>query len=616
MAKLLVDDKDIKFVLFDVLKIQKLCENERFSDWNEKVLRMLLDEALKYSEKVLFPLNIEGDKIGLTFESGNVTSVPGTKQAYLDFVEGGWLTPCEDEAYGGQGLPEIAKFAAHEMFFAANFPFMCYVNLTHDAAKLIELFGTDEQKDLYLDKMYGGEWTGTMALTEPSAGSDVGAIETKAKKADDGTYRISGQKIFITNGEHDISDNIVHMVLARMEGDPSGVKGLSVFIVPKFRVDVDGSSDKPNDVRCIGIEHKMGLKASPTTTMAFGEKEECRGYLLGKPCQGIRIMFHMMNASRLEVGLWGQGTCSVSYLHALDYAKTRKQGPSIRDPKAEGQAPIIHHPEIRRVLLLMKSYVEGMRAMLYYSGYAMDRAETAVTQEDKKKWNGIVELLIPICKAYPTEKGVELASHAVQIYGGYGYTQEYPVEQFMRDAKVSCIFEGTTGIQAMDFALRKVGMENGEVFKNFLDDMDETIIKADSIQGLEEYAGQLRKTKSTLSSIPADLAQQAKETGIYNSFLKATPFLEVTGDVLVAYFLLWSAIVAEKKLEALFKKKQLENIEKRKQFIRKNAQAAFFSGKIESAKFFIANILPITHGKLSAISWGDLSAWEIAERSF
>jgi alkylation response protein AidB-like acyl-CoA dehydrogenase len=616
MAKLLVDDRDIKFVLFELLKVQELCNHERFRDWNEKALGMLLEEARKFSEKRLFPLNIEGDRIGIRFSENQVFAVPGTKEAYQDFVEGGWLTPCEEDAYGGQGLPEIIKFATHEMFFAANFPFMCYVNLTHDAAKLIELFGTIDQKEMFLDKMYGGQWTGTMALTEPQAGSDVGAIQTLAKAKGDGTYLISGQKIFITNGEHDIAENIVHMVLARIEGDPLGTKGLSVFIVPKYRLNSDGSIAGPNDVRCIGVEHKMGLNASPTTTMAFGEKGDCTGYLLGQACEGIKIMFHMMNASRLEVGLWGQGSCSVSYLHALNYAKERKQGVDLRDSKAGVQTPIINHPDIRRSLLMMKSLVEGMRAMLYYCGYAMDRADTAESVEDKAKWHAIVDLLIPICKGYPTEKGVDLASQAIQIYGGYGYTREYPVEQFMRDVKVACIFEGTTGIQAMDFALRKVNMKRGSVFADFLKDMDIIVRQVESRDGWEKYAVQFQKTKAQLAKIPACLAEQQAIFGTVYSFLQATPFLEATGDLFVAYFLLWSAVVADRKLDSIFRKKNLTDSEKQKEFIKKNSEAAYLAGKIQSAKFFVTNVLPVTDGKLAAIEWGDASALEIVEKSF
>ncbi len=612
MAKLLVDDRDVKFVLFDMLKIQELCAEDRFATWNEKALGILLEEARKFAEKRLFPLNIEGDRIGVQFDAGKVIAVPGTKEAYQDFAEGGWLTPCEGEEYGGQGLPEVMRFATHEIFLAANFPFMGFVNLTHDAAKLIELFGTEQQKELYLKKMYGGQWTGTMALTEPSAGSDVGAIETKATRNDDGTYSLVGQKTFITNGEHDVADNIVHMVLARIEGDPPGTKGLSIFIVPKYRVNLDGSIGGPNDVKCIGVEHKMGLHGSPTTTLSFGEKGNCKAHLLGREREGIKIMFHMMNASRLEVGIWGLGLCSVSYLHALNYAKERKQGASLKDPKS-GQVPIIQHPDIRRALVSMKSHVEGMRAMLYFCGYAMDRAESAQTDEEKSKWRNLVDLLIPICKAYPSDKAVEIASQAVQVYGGYGYTRDYPLEQFMRDAKIACIFEGTNGIQAIDFALRKVGMKKGQVFQQFLDDMNEVVAEAETMPGWERQVAQFKTTKAALEKVPCYLAEKAADGS--HSLLKATPFLDAAGDVCVSYFLLWGAIVAEKKLAALFTKKALNDRDKQLEFIRKNPEAAHLAGRLESARYFIGNVLPITDGKIAAILWGDSSALNIEEQS-
>ncbi len=616
MANLLVDERDVKFALFEQLKIQEICEHDHFCAWNEKVLAMLLKEARQFAEKELFPLNIEGDKIGAKLEDGTVYSVPGTKEAYEKFVEGGWLTSIESEDIGGQGLPHVIKSAAHEMFFAANFPFMCYVNLTHDAAKLIELFGTDEQKKLFMRPMYDGKWIGTMALTEPDAGSDVGAAEVRATRNDDGTYNITGQKIFITNGDSDVGENVVHMVLARIEGDPPGTKGLSIFIVPKLTVQTDGSLGELNDVRCIGLEHKMGIVASPTATMSFGEKGNCVGYLLGEEREGIRIMFHMMNSSRLEVGVWGQGTCSVSYQHALNYARDRKQGQNIENPDPAIQVPIIQHPDIRRMLLLMKSHIEGMRAMLLYCGYAMDRAEVAESKEEKRKWNGIVELLIPICKAYPTEKGVQFASDAIQIYGGYGYTKEYPVEQFLRDSKVACIFEGTTAIQAMDFAFRKVRMAKGAIYAGFLSDMDDMIAKASEIPGLEKYAAQVKTTKNSLAELPAIFSEKAKSSGISYPFLKATPFMEAAGDVVVSWFLLWAAVVAQEKLEQLFVKKKKDDAEKQQKFVESNAEAAYLAGKVQSAKFFIGNILPVTDGKISALKWGDVSAWEIAERSF
>lgn len=616
MANLLVDEKDVKFTLFEQLRVQDLCGHDRFSSWNEKVFGLLLSEASKFAEKDLFPLNVEGDELGARFENGDVYSVPGTAETYQRFVEDGWLTACEDESCGGQGLPHAINAAVHEMFFAANFPFMCYVNLTHDAAKLIEIFGSEEQKKLYLEKMYGGQWQGTMALTEPEAGSDVGNVGLKATRNTDGTYALVGQKIFITNGENDVGENIVHMVLARIEGDPPGTKGLSIFIVPKFRVNADGSLGERNDVKCIGIEHKMGIKGSPTTTLSFGDRGECTGYLLGQEREGIKIMFHMMNSSRLEVGMWGQGTCSVSYMHALKYAQERKQGLSLENPDSSAQVSIIHHPEIRRTLMLMKSHIQGMRAMLYYCGYAMDRMAVADDDQGRKKWQGIVDLLIPLCKAYPTEKGVEFASHAIQIYGGYGYTKEYPVEQFMRDSKVACIFEGTTGIQAMDLALRKIRMGKGQVFVDFINGMDEMIDRCSAMPGWEKYAGQIRSTKAAIAELPAHFGEASQSRGTFYPFLKATPFLEAFGDLVVAWFLTWGAVVAQEKLSELFAKKKTTDAQSQQELVNKNAEAAFLAGKVQSAKYFIGNILPLTDGKVAALKWGDVSAWEAHERSF
>ncbi len=615
MASLIVDEKDIRFVLFEQFKIQELCENEKFADFSDEVFEMILEQAHKYTEDVLFPLNQEGDKNGARFENGKVFSTAGTKEAYQGFVEGGWLTPCEDYEVGGQGLPHSIMTATHEMFFS-NFPFMCYVNLTHDAAKLVEIFGTEDQKKTYMEKMYAGEYTGTMCLSEPDAGSDVGAIRCKAVKRDDGNYSIQGSKIFITNGEHDISGNIVHLLLARIEGDPPGTKGLSLFIVPKNRINDDGSTGEQNDVVCTGIEHKMGLNASPTTSLSFGDNGECIGYLLGDQGEGIRIMFHMMNSSRLEVGIWGLTTCSMSYLHSLEYARERKQGQDAINRDSEAQVPIIMHPDIRNSLLMMKAYVEGIRAMIYYCGYAMDRMAVAADDGERKKWSKLVDLFIPVCKAYPTEKGVDLASTAIQLHGGYGYTQEYPVEQFMRDAKVACIFEGTTGIQAMDFALRKLSMSKGTVFSDFISSMDDVINKANDISELEKYADQLNKTKTAISTVPPVLAEKGGEGKIYYSFLKATPLLEAMGDVIVSWFLLWGAVIASEKLDALCTENNADTPEKKNDLIKNNNNASFLAGKIQSAKFFIGNILPVTDGKIEAIKWGDTSAWDIDEQSF
>jgi len=612
MSGLIVDMRDLKFVLFDLLAVQDLTRYERFEHFDQDIMDMLLDEALKYAEQLLFPLNIEGDKIGARFEDGRVHAVPGTREAYQKFVQSGWLTQSESLDLGGQGLPEIIKFATHEMFLAANFPFMCFVNLTHDAAKLIELFGDDGQKAHYLEKMYGGEWTGTMALTEPGAGSDIGAIKTRAIPAEDGSYRLKGQKIYITNGEHDIAENIVHLVLARIEGDLDGTRGLSIFIVPKFRVNTDGSLGQRNDVICMGIEHKMGLHASPTTSLSFGDTDECHAYLLGRPHEGIRIMFHMMNQSRLEVGLFGVGICSISYRHALAYARERLQGQAIDG--GAGQVAIINHPDVHRTLLVMKSITEGLRAMLYYCGYAMDRAATAVDQDEQKRWQGIVDLLIPIAKARATERGVRISSLALRIYGGAGYTCEHPIEQFVRDVKVACIFEGTTGIQAIDFALRKVPMKGGTVLKGFLESMDEVLEQARSMPDWHLYADLLSKTLDKLGALPGILADVDEDSRLHTQLFKATPFLEAAGDTFVAYFLLWSAMVAEEKI--VQKGGLPTNPDDLADTLDRDQELAFLAGKINSARFYIADVLPEVDGKLDALARTELSTHTMADASF
>jgi len=611
MSGILVEERDLKFVLFELLGVQDLANNPRFEHIDQQTLEMLLDEASKFSERCLYPLNLTGDKLGVRYEGGKVYAVPGMREAYQEFVEGGWLTQSDDLELGGQGLPEIIKFATHEMFLAANFPFMCFVNLTHDAAKLIELFGNHEQKSRYMERLYAGEWTGTMALTEPGAGSDVGAIKTRARLAEDGTYRLKGQKIYITNGEHDLAENIVHLVLARVEGDPHGTQGLSVFIVPKYRLNADGTPGPGNDVNCMGIEHKMGLHASPTTSLSFGDSDDCHAYLLGQPREGIKIMFHMMNQSRLEVGLYGLGTCSASYRHALAFARERLQGHGINGEP--GQVAIVNHPDIRRHLLTMKAYVQGMRAMLYYCGYAMDRAGIAVDKGEQEKWRGIVDLLTPLVKAHPTEKAVELSSVALQIHGGAGYTCAHPVEQFLRDSRVACIFEGTTGIQAMDFALRKVQMRGGSVFSGFLDGMDEVLNQVDALTGWNRYVDQLRKTRDALAELPGILANGEKTNRLRNQLLTATPFMEAAGDAIVAYFLLWSAMVAESKIAE--KGGLPENPDVLADALERDPELAFLAGKIDSARHFIATVLPLVDGKIAALTWMEPSACTIADVS-
>ncbi|MEZ4605189.1 MAG: acyl-CoA dehydrogenase family protein, partial [Desulfobacterales bacterium] len=390
--------------------------------------------------------------------------------------EGEWIAMTEDPEIGGQGLPHMVAQVAAEYIVGADFSFGAFGFATHGAAKMIEVFGTEKQKELYLGKMYSGQWGGTMVLTEPEAGSDVGALTTTAKKNDDGTYSISGNKIFITCGEHNLTENIVHPVLARIEGAPAGTKGISLFIVPKIWVNDDGSLGDPNDVVCTGIEEKLGLHASPTCQLTFGGKGNCRGVLLGEENKGMRVMFHMMNEARLGVGALGLFNASCAYLYAVNYAKERIQGRDLAEMlnKDAPSVNIIRHPDVRRMLMWMKTHTEGMRSFVYYVSYLFDKMQCADSKEEKTKIDDFIGLLTPIIKSYCTDRGFEATVQAMQVYGGYGYTADYPVERLMRDSKINSIYEGTNGIQAMDLLGRKMGMKKGAVFMEFLGEIQKT----------------------------------------------------------------------------------------------------------------------------------------------
>ena len=373
MANLLVDERDVKFVLYEQLNIEELCQSEKYAEFSREMFDMVLDAAQKLAEKELFPTNRDGDAKGVVLENGQVKVPESFHAAYRYYCEGGWAALPIDQEKGGQGFPSVVYCATMELFVAANQALMMYPGLTIGSARLLEIYGTEEQQRTYMDKMYTGEWTGTMCLTEPQAGSDVGALRTKAVKRPDGSYSITGNKIFISAGDHDLTENIIHMVLARIEGAPAGTKGISIFVVPKKRIENGELVD--NDVITAAVEKKMGIHASATCALNFGEKDNCIGYLLGEENQGMRIMFNMMNEARLAVGFQGLAQASAAYMHALRYAKERYQGPeisSMKDPTAP-KVPIIEHPDVRRMLMWMKSVTEGIRALLYYAGYCEDR---------------------------------------------------------------------------------------------------------------------------------------------------------------------------------------------------------------------------------------------------
>src|SRR5664280_3704697 len=467
MASLWVDERDLKFQLHEVFKIgETLLGKGRYADHDVDMCNMVLDQAQKLAEVEIaptYPDEVHRKPVDAEFKDGKFTVPESYHRVYKLYCEGGWMTTADQPEVGGQSYPVIVAAACSNMFLAANQAFTMYPGLTHGAARLVEDFFQHPLRNITLEKMYTGAWAGTMCLTEPGAGSAVGALKSTAKKNADGTYSITGTKCFITAGDHNLTPNIIHPVLARIEGDPAGTKGISIFIVPKYRVNDDGSQGVFNDVNCGGIEHKMGIKGSATATLNFGEDGKCIGELLGDERAGIKIMFQMMNEARLGTGMQGLCTASASYEHALAYAKERVQGAPIwemKNPDAKA-VTIINHPDVRKKLLWMKSHIEGLRSMIYFTANCFDMSLTAKTEEEKAKWEGYLDLMTQVVKAYSTDKGLLVCSLGMDVYGGYGYCQEYPAEQYMRDEKIATIYEGTNGIQSLDLVGRKLGQKKG-----------------------------------------------------------------------------------------------------------------------------------------------------------
>ena len=445
-----------------------------YGDLADGMAEATLTEAAKFAENVLAPLHRVGDQQGATWKDGVVTTAPGWVDAYKQFVEGGWQSVTGNPEHGGMGLPQLLLAGCLDMWSAANMAFMLGPILTFGATDALEAHASDEIKHTYLEKMISGEWPATMNLTEPSAGSDLSALRTRAERVGDGTYKIFGQKIFITYGEHDMSDNIVHLVLARLPDAPAGTKGISLFVVPKFLVNADGSIGKRNDVRCAGIEHKIGIHGSPTCTMVYGDEGGAIGYLVGEENKGLACMFTMMNDARLATGLQGVSIGEGAYQHALAYANDRKQGRAAGSA-AQGMSPIIEHPDVKRMLATMKALTQSARAVCYATAAAIDGSRRAADPAERKRQAERAGLLTPIAKAYSSDIGNEVASLGVQVHGGMGFVEETGAAQYMRDARIIPIYEGTNGIQAIDLVTRKLPMSGGETMKAEIADMRATL---------------------------------------------------------------------------------------------------------------------------------------------
>ncbi|MCJ7814440.1 MAG: acyl-CoA dehydrogenase, partial [Xanthomonadales bacterium] len=485
--------KDAAFIFEEIVEFDKMCEEGGLKDVNSELAAAILEEAARLGSEAIAPLNVVGDREGATLDETGVRETPGFAEAYRQYIENGWSSLPFDEEYGGQGMPKIIGTAAEEVWQSSNLGFSLCPLLTHGAIDALEKHGSEELKTLYLAKMTSGEWAGTMNLTEPQAGSDLAAIATKAAPEGD-HFRVTGQKIFITWGDHQMTENIIHLVLARLPDAPAGVHGISLFLVPKFLLDENGEPGERNDVHCVSLEHKLGIHGSPTCVMAFGDKGGAVGYLVGEPHRGLMAMFTMMNAARQSVGLQGLSLSSRSYQQALAWAKERLQG-----TRSDGSRfPIIEFPDVRRMLMLMKSGTESMRGFAYLAAAEIDRSRLASDPAQAARHHARVELFTPIVKGWLTEMAQELTSYGIQVHGGMGFIEETGSAQYFRDARITTIYEGTTAIQANDLVGRKVLADSGEALTGLLKDMQAT---AKTLSALEQ------------TSAIGNALQQAVQTG-------------------------------------------------------------------------------------------------------
>jgi alkylation response protein AidB-like acyl-CoA dehydrogenase len=576
---------DIRFVLTHLCQLEDLAKLEPFTHADPDTVLGVLEECGRFMADVVAPLNHPADKQGLSLSDGVVTTPDGFKEAYARYVEAGWGAVPFDPEYGGGGFPWVVGVAAQELLTSASMSFSMGPLLTQGAIDLLSHHASDEQKARYLPKLLTGEWAATMNLSEPQAGSDVGALTTRAVKADDGTYRITGQKIFITFGEHDLSENIVHLVLARTPDAPPGTKGISCFIVPKFLVEEDGSRGERNDVLCVAIEHKMGIHASPTCTMVYGDRGEgAVGYLIGEENSGMRAMFTMMNNARLSVGLQGLALAERSYQQAVAFAQERRQGQIVGGTPGE-QVPIIEHPDVRRMLMTMRALIEAMRGLMYVNGTAIDLAAHHPDQAVRQAHQEMADLLTPLSKGWGTEMGLEATSIGIQVHGGMGYIEETGSAQHFRDARIPPIYEGTNGIQAMDLVGRKLPMRGGGVVVDHLDRMAAVAAELEG-SGDEDLVAIAQRLAEGVTAA-RDATAWLIEHGAFDpnqALAGATPYLRLLATVSGAWVLARAAAAARRPGA--------------------DEPEDFREAKVVTARFFAENLLPPALGLVSAVKSG------------
>ena len=573
--------RDLIFTLAEVVGLDAVAATGAFPDYDADVLAAVLEAAGQFSEGVLAPLNRIGDQTGSSYANGAVTAAPGFADAYRQFAEGGWTGLSAPTHAGGQQLPKALELAAYETVHAANMAFGLCPMLSLAAIEALEAVGTEAQKATYLTKLVSGEWTGAMVLTEPQAGSDLGALTATAVPNGDGTYALTGQKIFITWGDHDAADNIVHMVLARLPDAPPGPKGISLFLAPKYLVKADGTLGERNAFRPVGVEHKLGIHASPTCVMAY---EGATAELVGQPNQGLAHMFVMMNAARLAVGVEGVGIAERAYQQALEYARERRQGRS--SWTGEANAPIIDHPDVRRALSVMKARIAAARALCLSTGVAADLAKHAATEEERRRWKRREDLFTPIAKAWSTDIGVEVASMGVQVHGGMGFIEETGAAQHYRDARIAPIYEGTNGIQAMDLVGRKLGQDGGQSARELIAEMKATLALLPGLYAgkpVERFANAIEAVEDATLWL---LDRKAAADGATDVLAGGDAYLKLLGDVVGGWMLARGALAARARLEA------------------GDGDAAWLEGRITLYEVYAANVLGHASSRLAAIGQG------------
>ena len=611
MSEFHVDMRDVRFNLFDFLNVGTLTKSPLYEDYDAELFDDVLNACYTQSRELLHPLNEVGDRVGLVFEDGRVKMPAGWQHAYDAYTASGWQAMSLPMDVGGQGLPVSIYAAAQDMFIGANVSFLFTPGLSTGAMNVIVAFGTPEQKATYLDKMVPGTWAGTMCLTEANAGTAVPDLKSTATPVPerDGFYKITGQKIFISCGDHDLTENIVHMVLARAGED----EGVSLFIVPRLRPTDDGGLEY-NDVATVGIEEKLGIHASPTATLSFGDEDDCYGSLIGERGKGLRCMFLMMNEARIAVGLQGVGLANAAYQLAVRYAKERIQGTRIQEARKRDAArvAIVEHPDVRRMLMSMKAVAEGNRAIAYYASYCHDREVTATDEREEKRWRHQLEILTPIVKAWCSDEAFRAAETGVQVHGGYGYCREYGAEQILRDVKIASIYEGANGIQALDLLGRKLSRGGGVMLMTMLNEINKFLNGPAKEGTFADEIAALVKARDAVGKSAMGFAKRSMKGDVEYSALHATPFLQMFGDLIIGWLLVRHAVVAQKLYDARLQSRDVDGLnEELGQLLEHDPEARYLHGKIATAHFFVHQILPRVHARVMAIESEDRSALSV-----